>query len=206
MSYTREQIEKTVKSKGYVWFEDTENKGYDVNIVGIRNSSTGQKVTNVFDDWLTISYKENGIWKFHIWSATTDPGKKSMLEWQKMGITGGCARLIPGQYRGSHAIGLHQGKYEALRQQRNVKVYRDNDFDLEYDENRITEGIYGINIHKAGRDSTWVENWSAGCLVFKRVMDFDAFMSICKKAAKIHGNSFSLTLLESKDIISLDKL
>ena len=81
-----------------------------------------------------------------------------------------------------------------------MKVYRDADFDLEYDENKITEGIYGINIHKAGRDSTWVENWSAGCQVFKRVMDFDAFMVIVRKAAKIHGNSFSYTLLNSTDI------
>ena len=60
--------------------------------------------------------------------------------------------------------------------------------------------MYGINIHKAGRDSTWVENWSAGCQVFKRVKDFDMFLSICKKAAKIHGNKFSYTLLESSDI------
>ena len=81
-----------------------------------------------------------------------------------------------------------------------VKVYRDSDFDLEYDEDKITEGIYGINIHKSGRDSTWVDSWSAGCSVFKRVKDFDVFMSICKKASKIHGNKFSYTLLESTDI------
>lgn len=200
MSYTREQIEAAIKSKGYVWFADDANKGYDVNIVGVRNSSTGTKVTNVFDDHLTISFKENGEWKFFIWAATTDPGKKSMLEWKKMGITGGCARLVVGQYRGSHTIGLHQGKYEALKQQKPVKVYRDSDLDLEYDEDKITEGIYGINIHKAGQDSTWVENWSAGCNVFKRVKDFDEFMKICKKAAKIHGNSFTYTLIESSDI------
>jgi len=200
MSYTREQIERAVKSKGYVWFEDAVNKGFDVNIVGIRNSSTGNKVTNVFDDWLTLSYKENGVWQFYIWSATTDPGKKSMLEWKQMGITGGCSRLIANQYRGSHCIGLHQGRYEALRQQRNVKVYRDANMDLSYDEKLVTEGLYGINIHKAGQDSTWVENWSAGCQVFKRVKDFDEFMKICKKSSKIHGNSFTYTLIESKDI------
>jgi hypothetical protein len=201
MSYTREQIETAVKTKGYVWFEDKSNKGYDVNIVGVRNSSTGNKVTNVFDDYLTISYKENGEWKFFIWSATTDPGKKSMLEWKKMGITGGCARLLAGQWRKTWAIDKHQGKYDALCQRlAKVKVYRDTDLDLEYDEDKITEGIYGINIHKAGQDSTWVENWSAGCQVFKRVKDFDEFMKICKKAAKIHGNSFTYTLIESKDI------
>lgn len=202
MSYTREQVEKAVKSKGYAWFEDSSNKGFDVNIVGIRNSSTGKKVTNVFDDFLTISYKENGVWKFFIWAATTDPGKKSMLEWKKMGISGGCARLVAGQYRTTWAIDKHQGKYEALCQRlAKVKVYRDTDLDLEYDEDKITEGIYGINIHKSGRDSTWVENWSAGCQVFKKSMDFDAFMSIVKKAAKIHGNKFSYTLIETKDIV-----
>jgi hypothetical protein len=197
MSYTREQIEAAVKSKGYVWFEDTANKGFDVNIVGVRNSSTGTKVTNVFDDNLTISYKENGEWKFFIWAATTDPGKKGVMQFHNKD---GVARLVPNQYRGSHMIRLHQGKYEALGQQKNVKVYRDANKDLNYDENKITEGLYGINIHKAGQDSTWVENWSEGCQVFKRVKDFDEFMKICKKAAKIHGNSFTYTLIESKDI------
>jgi len=197
MSYTREQIEAAVKSKGYVWFEDSANKGFDVNIVGVRNSSTGTKVTNLFDDHLTVSYKENGEWKFFVWAATTDPGKKGVLEYHNKD---GVARLVPDQYRGSHAIGLHQGKYEALRQQKNVKVYRDANKDLNYDENKIAEGVFGINIHKAGQDSTWVENWSEGCQVFKRVKDFDEFMKIVKKASKIHGNSFTYTLIESKDI------
>jgi hypothetical protein len=202
MSYTREQIESAVKAKGYKWFEDSANKSYDVNIVGIRNSSTGKKVTNVFDDTITVSFKdETGAWQFYSWAATTDPGKKSMLEWNKMGITGGCARLVEGQYRTTWAIDKHQGKYDALCQRlAKVKVYRDTDFDLEYDEDKITEGLYGINIHKAGQDSTWVENWSAGCNVFKRVKDFDEFMKICKKAKTIHGNKFSYTLLNSTDI------
>lgn len=202
MSYTREQIEAAVKSKGYVWFSDEAKKGYDVNIVGVRNATTGNKVTNVFDDNLTLSFKdEKGVWQFYCWMNTTDPGKKSMLEWKKMGITGGCARLVTGQYRSTWKIDKHQGKYDALCQRNGkVKVYRDEDLDLEYDENKITEGIYGINIHKAGQDSTWVNDWSAGCQVFKKVKDFDEFMKICKKAVKIHGNSFTYTLLESTDI------
>ena len=203
MEYTREQIKDSVESKGYKWFNDDSNKGYDVNIVGVRNSSTGKKVTNMFDDVITLSFKdENGVWQYYEWLNTTDPGKKSILEWQKMGIKGGCARLVPGQYRSTWSIDKHQGKYDALCQRHgNVKVYRDSDLDLEYDENKITEGMYGINIHKAGQDSTWVENWSAGCQVFKRVKDFDVFMKIIKKASKIHGNKFSYTLLESTDII-----
>jgi hypothetical protein len=198
MSYTREQIEKAVKSKGYAWFEDATNKGYDVNIVGVRNSKTGQTVTNVFDDTLTISYKEGGVWKYHQWPATTDPGKKGVMEYHN---AAGVARLVEGQYRGSHQLGLHQGKYEALKQKSNVKVYRDANRDLVYNEDRIQEGVFGINIHKAGVDSATVENWSEGCQVFKRAADFEQFMAICRKASQIHGNSFTYTLIESNDII-----
>lgn len=197
MSYTKEQVEATIKSKGYVWFDDNANKGFDINIVGIRNSKTGNTVTNIFDDFLTLSYKEGGVWKFHIWPATTDPGKKGVMEYHN---AAGVARLVPGQYRGSHGIGLHQGKYEALKQAKNVKVYRDANRDMVYNEDKIQEGVFGINIHKAGADSTYVENWSEGCQVFKKASDFEAFMAIVRKARDIHGNSFTYTLLESKDI------
>lgn len=196
--YTREKIHAALTAKGYVYFEDAANKTYDVNIVGIRNSSTGNKVTNLFDDMITISFKdETGNWVYKEWMNTTEPGKKGVMQYHN---AGGVARLVEGQYRGSYALGLHQGKYEALRQAKSVKVYRDKNKDLTFDETKIDEGVFGINIHKAGRDSTWVENWSEGCQVFKRVKDFDEFMKIVKKSAKIHGNSFTYTLIESNDI------
>jgi hypothetical protein len=195
MSYTREQIEATVKAKGYAWFEGAKN--YDVNIVGVRNSATGDTVTNVFDDVMTVSYKIDGEWKFHSWPCTTDPGKKGVQQYHN---AKGVARLVEGQYRGSHGIGLHQGKYEALKQFKSVKVFRDADRNMTYAENKVDEGIFGINIHKAGVDSTYVENWSEGCQVFKRVKDFEEFMTICRKAKDIHGNSFTYTLIESADI------
>jgi hypothetical protein len=195
--YTRQQIEKAVKSKKYLWFNS--NKDYDVNIVGIRTSSTGKKVTNVFDDFLTISFRIDGVWQYFIWNATTEPGKKGVLEYS---AKNGVARLVPGQYRGVWMIDKHQGKYDALCQRSgDVVVYRDANKDLVFDETKTETGMFGINIHKAGQDSTWVENWSEGCQVFKRVKDFDQFMKICKMAAQIHGNHFSYTLIESKDII-----
>ncbi len=195
MSYTREQIEAAVKAKNYAWFEGA--KDFDVNIVGVRNSATGDKVTNLFDDHLTLSYKVGGEWKFHCWPATTDPGTKGVMQY---GNKAGVARLVEGQYRGSHTIRLHGGKYEALGQNKPVKVYRDPNKDMKYDETKIAEGVFGINIHKAGADSTYVENWSEGCQVFKRAKDFEEFMTICRKARDIHGNSFTYTLLESADI------
>lgn len=194
------QVRNAVLAKGYKWFEDAANKGYDVNIVGVRNSSTGKVVTNLFDDLITISFKDDkGVWQYFEWKNTTEPGKKGVQQYHNKN---GVARLVPGQYRGVWAIDKHQGKYEALCQRLgNVTVYRDPNKDLVYDETKTESGMFGINIHKAGQDSTWVENWSEGCQVFKRVKDFDEFMKICKKAAKIHGNHFSYTLIESKDIV-----
>jgi hypothetical protein len=199
--YSKEQIEKAVKSKGYVWFNGLNEKGYDVNIVGVRNNSpsTFKKVTNVFDDFITLTFKdENGVLQYYCWSATTDPGKKGVQNFQN---SKGIARLVPGQYRGVYSLSLHGGKYKALCQRLgNVTVWRDKNRDLVYDQVVKDTGMFGINIHKAGQDSKWVDNWSHGCQVFKKVKDFNEFMKICKKASKIWGNKFSYTLIESTDI------
>lgn len=201
MVYTREQIKNTVESKGYKWFE---NGDYNLNIVGIRNSDTCGVVTNRFDDKITLSYSVEGELKYHEFDATTDPGS----HWeQNIMRKEGVAILVPNQYRGSHKIGLHQGKYEALKQQKPVKVYRDNDKDNIYDfiEENIQEGIYGINIHRAtkweGKKSTQIDKWSAGCQVIAANDDFRLFMEIVNKAKDIWGNSFTYTLIESKDIV-----
>ena len=202
--YTREQIEEAVKSKGYKWFEDHNNKGYDVNIVGVRNNATKGRVTNAFDDHITISYKVDSEWQFHCYKCTTDPGS----HWVKNILSdSGVAVLKPGQYRSSHKLRLHQGKYMAVGQQKPVKVYRDNNLDNKYDlnEDSLEEGIFGINIHRAtgrtGGTSTRVDKWSAGCQVIAANDDWHEFLDICYEAQAIWGNSFSYTLIESKDIV-----
>ena len=198
--YTKEQIKKAVEAKGYVWFDDEDNKGFDVNIVGVRNSSVGSTVTNVFDDYMTLSYKENGVWKFHQWAITTDPGTKAVKQYHN---PNGVARVVPNQYRGMWAVGKHQGKYEAMTQVKPVKVYRDKNKDMTFNETVIQEGLFGINGHRSNptSESTYVENWSEGCQVFKRVKDFSEFMSIINKSKNLHGNSFTYTLITSADIV-----
>jgi hypothetical protein len=198
---TRQQIESAVKNKGYKWFE----KGnYNLNIVGVRNSETLNEVTNKFDDHITISYKAEGNWKFHCFDCTTDPGKHWV---ENIMNESGVAILKPNQYRGSHQIGLHQGKYEALRQVKPVQVYRDNSLDNIYDllEENVKEGVFGINIHRAtkyeGRKSTQIDKWSAGCQVIAANDDFHLFMEICNKAKDIWSNSFTYTLIESNDLV-----
>lgn len=195
--YKLDQIKKAVQSKGYKWFT---GKNYDVNIVGVRNSETGAEVTNRFDDCITVSYlNEKGQEIYFEFPATTDPGKHWV---ENIMRESGVAILKEGQYRGSHKIGLHQGKYEALRQKAPVKVYRDNDRDQEFDliEENVEKGIYGINIHKAGKNSTQIDRWSAGCQVIASSADFELFMDIMYEAKKYWGNSFTYTLINSNDI------
>ena len=198
---TRQQIETAVKSKDYKWFE---NGDYNLNIVGVRNGETGTEVSNKFDDFLTLSYKIDGEWNYHCFDATTDPGKHWV---ENIMREEGVAVLKENQYRGSHKIGLHQGKYEALRQQKPVQVYRDNDLDGNYDllEENIQEGIFGINIHRAtkweGKKSTQIDKWSAGCQVIAANDDFRLFMEICNKAKDTWGNSFTYTLINSNDLV-----
>lgn len=201
MKYSRKKIQEAVEAKGYKWFEGGD---YNLNIVGVRNSSTNGVVTNKFDDTITLSYSINGEMKYHEFDATTDPG----AHWEKNLLNkDGVAILVPNQYRGSHTIGMHQGKYEALKQQKPVKVYRDKNMDGKYDmlAENIQEGIFGINIHRAtaneGGKSSQIDKWSAGCQVIAANNDFKLLMEIAHKAAAIHGKSFTYTLIESKDIV-----
>jgi len=203
--YTREQIQSIVEAKGYKYFTDDNNKNYDVNIIGIRNSETKGRVTNAFDDILTIAYKKDGEWQYHEFNCTTDPGTAYMNN--PIVESKGTAILKPGQYRGSHKLRLHAGKYLALGQKKEVTVYRDNDRDNNYDldESKTDTGLFGINIHRAtgrsGGKSTRVDKWSAGCQVIADNDDWHEFLDICQAAREIHGNSFSYTLIESKDIV-----
>jgi hypothetical protein len=197
--YTREQIEKAMNEKGHKYFTGGD---YDVNIIGVRNAATGDEITNKFDDCITLSYKVDGEWKFNCWKCTTDPGKY----WAEHLLNkDGVAILKEGQYRGSHKIRKHQGKYDALCQKGPVKVYRDNNMDDEYDliEENVHEGVYGINIHKAGSwksGSVQVDKWSAGCQVFSKEDDFYDFMNVMYKARDRWGNSFTYTLINSNDV------
>jgi len=200
--YTRQQIQAVLVSKGYKYFE---SDNYDVNIIGVRNSSTEGKVTNKFDDIMTLSYKDvDGNWVYSEYNCTTDPGDDHV---DNPMMEKGVAILKPGQYRGSHKLRLHGGKYLALGQKKPVKVYRDANKDgvYDYDESTVDEGLFGINIHRAtalsGKTSTYIDRWSAGCQVIASNDDWHEFLGICQQAKEIWGNSFSYTLIESKDIV-----
>ena len=204
MRYTKEQIQRAVEAQGYKFFKTGE---YNVNIVGIRNSETAGKVTNKFDDLITVSYKVNGEWQYYEFECTTDPG----THWVENVLNKkGVAILKPGQYSKSHKIRKHQGRYEALGQQNPVTVYRDNNKDGNYDLVKTDTGLFGINIHRAtkyaGRKSTQIDKWSAGCQVIASNDDWVKFMKIMRNARDAWSNNFTYTLIESKNIFNASYL
>lgn len=189
----RPQLLDRMEALGHKVFEDGD---YNLNIIGVRKKDG---TPNQFDDWLCVVYKENGEWLIKTWGITTDPGTFWLGHPMKVN---GTAILVPGQYRGSHKLGKHQGRYPALCQCKPVKVYRDSNMDEvhDMDPDTIEEGIFGINIHKAGLASTEVNKWSAGCQVFARSNNFDDFMALCNKAAETWGDTFTYTLLREEDL------
>ena len=196
-SYSLNKIKEAVIAKGYKWFE---TGNFNLNLIGIRNS-TG--VTNTFDDTFFIAYKDADKWKTHNYACTTDPGIYYLNN--PLGKQG-TAILVPGQYRSTWRIDKHQGIYDALKQFKAVPVYRDSNKDRVYNHNpdSVTEGIYGINIHRASAsgNSERVDKWSAGCQVLANVADFANLMYLARVSSRVYSNSFTYTLLEAKDIKS----
>ena len=142
-----------------------------------------------------------------MYAATTEPGTSILRSPIKAVRHKGTAILVPDQYRSTYRIGTHGGKrrYTALVQRGGkVRVVRDNNRDSKPDyHNPEEEGWFGINIHKAGSrvdGSTQIDKWSAGCQVFKKVDDFNEFMTICNKAREEWGNSFTYTLIKEEDL------
>jgi len=192
MDASLKPVIQTMQALGYVVFRD-DRKDYNLNIVGIR-SDTNE--ANHFDDEIRVFWRFENRWKQKVYKATTDPG----LSWlQSPENKHGTAILKEGQYRSSHRLGKHRGKYDALVQKEPVTVIRDFNRDRKPDftSGREQTGIFGINIHRASeyQESLFVNKWSAGCQVFARPDEYAEFMRLCKLAVAEWGNSFTYTLM-----------
>lgn len=188
------EIVAAIERKGYVLFHD--DRGYDLNIVGIR---TDDQTANAFNDWITCTYWFDAGWRSFGFPGTTDPG--TFWREHPMNVLG-TAILKPGQYRNSHEIGLHKGD-EALVQKGLLTVYRDANRDDVLDVAGQPEdtGHFGIDIHRANavRPSVQVDKWSAGCQVVQDPEHHRFLLSLAKRARALYGNGFSYTLLLERD-------
>jgi hypothetical protein len=181
-------------SLGFVWRDEG---NYALNLIGIRSASDEP---NVFNDYLLVAFKLMGFEHVFCWPITTDPG---LYYRHNPANVLGAAFVKRGQYIDLWKLGLHQGKYPALVQAKPITVWRDNDKDHEMDETNTQTGIFGINLHRASETliSSIVDKWSAGCQVMPCPLEYKLFIQLCYKAAEIHGNAFTYTLLDEADLI-----
>jgi hypothetical protein len=186
------EILQKVEENNFLVFSDGD---YDLNIVAVRNLENNP---NVFDDKLHVCYLLGGEWKEHIFQVTTDPGRFYLEDESYRDGKGVAVIYHPQQARGAYKIGLHGGKYEALRQWQPVKFWRDRNFDDKADyTGEVHKDLIYVNIHRASiKGSTQIGRYSAGCIVFSDPKEFDIFMGLAKKQISSLGyRTYTLTIL-----------
>lgn len=193
---TAQQVYNAFKAKGYAFYNSTLDNVINVNIFGIRDRKGAM---NSYCDWLGVIWKTNkNEIKMKIWPASTKAG----LYYFNNPMNGKDTCIIKeGQYKSAYEIGNYHN-YKALRQVKPLVYYRDSNRDnkADYDEATLQTALRQTHIHKSGKDSTIVHNWSAGCQVFKRESDFNEFMNIIDKSSKYYGTTFTYTLFKLDDI------
>jgi hypothetical protein len=175
---TIEELKAQFTELGYKW--------PSIHIVGIRSKAN---LPNQFDDLIGLVQGDQVNW----YTATTNPG----TFWLNSPMNKlGTAVLKCGQYVDTYTIGLHQGKYTALKQSKKVTVFRDADKDSVAEEQGKEDiGLFGINIHRANEltESRNIDKWSAGCQVLNNPKHFKELIQACIKSGK---KSFTYTLLK----------
>ena len=176
----------------------------DVCITVVRNAD---RSVGLWNDTLYLTYAEGDVWQCFEIGCTADPG----LPWLKDPMNKkGTAAIAPGQYRGSHKIGIHRGKYAALVQRAPVKVFRDGDRNgaFDYDGSTVDNGIHMVNIHRSRNDGLAgsVGRFSAGCIVVHSPILFDLVMLVCKRASSLWGPNFTLTLLDERELSNPERM
>lgn len=177
-NYTIDELKNEFKKHNYEFPNH-------LHLVGIRSRANKP---NEFDDLIAVINNNEITW----YTCTTNPGTHWLLNLLN---PKGAALLKPGQYLNTWQLGLHQGKYQALTQCKNVTVFRDGDKDNIAEESKVTEtGIFGINIHRANEKlvSKLIDKWSAGCQVLNNPQQFNELLTKCKQSGL---KQFTYTLL-----------
>ena len=113
----------------------------------------------------------------------------------------GLGMLKPSQMVDTYYFGDYHG--DALKTKGPQPIYRDTT-----PGNIITysvgkkETVFGgcCYFHRANSNSINVDNWSEGCQVFQNFNHWKHFMELCKIHVNKHGNSFTYTLMEERDL------
>jgi len=203
---TVDRVIAAMQKKNYSFYANTPYGKNKLNIVGVRNNKPfNSPVSNYFTDYIVMFYYDDkGNRNERIGWVTTTPGLT--YEASKFGGDGRTIMIAEGQYRDAYARGLHQGKIDTLIQNKPIKYNRDESLDARYNNIRVDNGFFGTNIHPSGNyqnsdPNKLINNWSAGCQVFRSYDDYLWMMQAVRNQTDIANYKFfTYTLLNTADL------
>ena len=167
---------------------------YDLNIIGVRNLENN---ANQYDDKLHVCYlSEDGHWKEDIFQVSTDLTAAIGLK-RKIIKRAQCISIPNKRVERIKWAFIVEG-YEALVQWRPVEYWRDGNKDKKADYGgEVFKDVIGLNIHRSSiHDSDEINRYSAGCIVFSKMADWEAFMKLVHKQKRTMGyHTFTFTLI-----------
>jgi len=194
------KLDTRYNNLGYSW--------YSHEIIGLRMTKT---YTNKFTDWYILLNRDTPS-KTRILPCSTLPGLYGfggVLNPKTVYGRHGVAVMKPGQYKKCYRLqGIKKpmgntyfdnwsGK-TYLMQVGEVSVYRDGtkDWLIDYDENTVQTGYFGINQHSwRGHLSNIVNSLSQGCQVYRSDIH-DMIVPFWFNLEKVQGNLLTYTLLD----------
>ena len=212
---TVDRVIAAMQKKNYSFNANTTFGKNKLNVVGVREVRTtspelGSKSfnstsTNYFTDYIVMFYYDSkGLRQERIGWQTTAPGLT--YEASKFGGTGRTIMIQEGQYKDAYTRGLHQGKVDTLVQAKLMNYHRDESLNTQYNSVNIITGVFGTNIHPSGNYSNndskkLINNWSAGCQVFRSYDDYLWMMQAVRNQIEVTNYKFfTYTLLNFKDL------
>lgn len=171
--YTTETLLKKVKSLGS--FKEIPKEYW---ILGVQSE---EDEFNVFDDKFYLFKGDKHIATV---SGTTNAGLTGLKSYNTYN-SNGCAVIKTNEwYYNLWTPGYHKGKMRALRQQNNIKYYRDWNKNNKAEEiGKMNEGMIGINFHTSSYQNTsiiskFIGGWSTGCQVINNTSEYYRWLDL----------------------------
>lgn len=140
---------------------------------------------NTFDDKFYIFKGEKFIM---VTSGTTNPGEFGLLNYNRYGQSGTFVIKTNMWFYDLWKFGYHRGKMPALKQNKEIIGYRDNNKNRKSEEiGEPVTGFFGINFHtisyalKPGFWRKLIGGWSTGCQVINDITDYLKILELVKK-------------------------
>ena len=139
---------------------------------------------NKFDDKFYIFKGSKFV---TVTSGTTNPGDFGLMNYQRYGQKGTFVIKSNFWFYNLWKFGYHRGRMPALKQNKPITGYRDNNKNKKSEEiGKEVKGYFGINFHtisyalKPGFWRKLIGGWSTGCQVVNDVSDYLKILNLVK--------------------------